>query len=282
MRRAVKPGKSTVHKDEPGEQCGKEEANEEIPIFNRKVGVNVEASSVNDPGRIGSGKYGAWMLVSRRDRRDRNRKNNPPREGETTYRRQETRERNVFEGLGTQSRFASLDGLDEPEANQEYEMADTFPQDQPANPLPRIRTREQNRQRNVEQRDEGRNRGPAQPVEDWRAHLPQQGGFQFETHSGFHPAQRGGHQTYHRGGYHQALRGGYNAAPRGNYQRGNRENPQPIHDESQGRRGRGGTPNRAAAESEHTVVRGSNRELFKTFIAVVVIHHARKMLINGL
>nr|GMC54142.1 uncharacterized protein LOC109147318 [Ipomoea batatas] len=75
------------------------------------------------------------------------------------------------------------------------------------------------------------------------------------TQSRYQTASMGGYQSTNRGGYMNSNRGGYQSNYGG----------------SRGRGGRSGFSNQAAAESEHTVVRGSNRG---QNITTTVVQHA--------
>nr|GMD33042.1 uncharacterized protein LOC109175269 [Ipomoea batatas] len=156
------------------EQCGKEEVNNGDSDQQRPDGNTSRAhSNVFVQGQ--PEKYGAWMLVSRKDRRNRP-KDYYPKEGPSVGRNQVQRANISGEGWGSQSRFTTLDNCDENGmAVAQEDTKEVWVQQQPENALPRIRTNQQNTQRSPQQRDAG---------------------------------PRGGHQNAYRGGYNPANRGG--------------------------------------------------------------------------
>nr|GMC69026.1 uncharacterized protein LOC109179535 isoform X2 [Ipomoea batatas] len=199
-----------------------------------------------------SEKYGSWMLVSRKEKGNRFRKTNHPKEGPPMARNAVQRSP-VGEGWGMQSRFAALDSLEEDDLalDQEHMEGREF-QNQPIHNLPRIRTREQSNQGNPQQRGtahkDSRQAGARQNQN------VQRGGGQFVNQDGRRTFNQVGHQYAQHGGHFPANRGDYHFPNGGN----------------RGRRGRGGAPNRAATESEHTVVRGS--ESGRKISSTVVYH----------
>nr|GMC57969.1 NFX1-type zinc finger-containing protein 1-like [Ipomoea batatas] len=196
------------------------------------------AANVNSAGQSRSEKYGAWMLVTRKDRRNRPNRANQSGYGRTFDRRQE---------MPTHSRFASLESLEETNlAQDQINLERGLDLQQPEDALPRIITNGKKNQRSPVQSNSGTHRKPSRAV------------------SGRQMAYRGGYQSTNRGGYQSNTRGGYQAATWSNYRSGYRGG-------NSGRDGRGGVPNRAAAEAEHTVVRGSNHG---RNITTTVVHHA--------
>nr|GMC71437.1 uncharacterized protein LOC109171840 [Ipomoea batatas] len=131
------------------EECGKE-VQDEVFGGNRHSGNNPIAGSTSSAPHSGSEKYGSWMLVSRKDRRNRFRGTNQQAYGPPIDRRQGTPTglASDFEGLGTQSRFATLESLDE--ANLEL-GEENMPRNDallhPEEALPRIRTKAKDVQR---------------------------------------------------------------------------------------------------------------------------------------
>nr|GMD77943.1 NFX1-type zinc finger-containing protein 1-like [Ipomoea batatas] len=198
------------------------------------------------------------MLVSRKERRSRNRRMNPQMEGPPINNRQDTRRNTGLEGLGTQSRFAALENLDDT-PGQDQEMAGAMNLQQPESSLPRIRTNDLNKQRSPVQREVSTHQersGLDQGLQNQPAY---HNGYQNSVRGDYQPAYRGGHQNTYRGGYQYDVQGGYQATFRGGSQGANRGDHQATNNGNRGRSRRGGIPNRAAAEDEHTVVRGSNR-----------------------
>nr|GMC74959.1 uncharacterized protein LOC109171840 [Ipomoea batatas] len=116
----------------------------------RQTGNNPIAGSTSSAPHSGSEKYGSWMLVSHKDRRNRFRGTNQQAYGPPIDRRQGTPTglASDFEGLGTQSRFATLESLDE--ANLEL-GEENMPRNDalhhPEEALPRIRTKAKDVQR---------------------------------------------------------------------------------------------------------------------------------------
>nr|GMD70160.1 uncharacterized protein LOC109173079 [Ipomoea batatas] len=90
-----------------------EEANAAEQSPNQQAGNTQAAKKMNVPGHFGSEKYGSWMLVSRKERRNRNRRMNPPGEAPSSFNGQDTRRNIGPVELGTQSRFAALENLDD-------------------------------------------------------------------------------------------------------------------------------------------------------------------------
>nr|GLL35542.1 uncharacterized protein LOC109179535 isoform X2 [Ipomoea trifida] len=209
-------------------------------------------------------------LVSRKERRNRSRRMNLPMESPSINSRQDTRRNTGLEGLGTQSRFAALENLDDT-LGQDQEMAGAMTLQQPESSLPRIRTNDPNKQRSPVQREVSTHqerRGLDHGLQNQPAY---HNGYQNSEPSGYQPAYRGGHQNAYRGGYQNDFRGSYQATFRGGSQGANCGDHQATNNGSQGWNRRGGIPNRAAAEAEHTVVRGSNRG---RTITTTVVNHA--------
>nr|GMD74817.1 uncharacterized protein LOC109189684 [Ipomoea batatas] len=150
------------------------------------------------------------MLVSRRDRRNQSRRTYHPREGVPTDRRRAPREMTGFENLGTQSRFAALEGLDDTMIDQGQEVAEAIALQQANTTLPRIITNDRNKQRQTEQRENTNYRLPR----DSESGRGNQNAYQ-DT---FHIPSREGSQNFFRGGYHWVNRGNGQAAPRGGSQ----------------------------------------------------------------
>nr|GMC49233.1 uncharacterized protein LOC109150807 [Ipomoea batatas] len=149
--------------------------------------------------------FGAWMLVSRKERRGRGRGGVRPTAGYQSTRTDPRTPRFPQGGVQTHSRYAALEGLE----GEDFNPTQEGPQDDTTAPiinesLPRIRT---NYQQN-------------QPRQYYRSN-----DYQFAN---IPPNQQSHYVPPHRGG--QKSRGG-----------------------------RGEGPRQAAAESEHTVVRGYNR-----------------------
>ncbi|XP_031127518.1 uncharacterized protein LOC116029609 [Ipomoea triloba] len=120
------------------EKCGQEEVNKDGQESHQRENDNQVT------GHWGSEKYGSWMLVSRRERGNRNRVSNNQRGGPPLDRRQVPQRNNGRDGLGTQSRFAALDGLDDNGLPQHQEPMQSMALQQPEHPLPRIRMHDQN------------------------------------------------------------------------------------------------------------------------------------------
>nr|GLL36251.1 uncharacterized protein LOC109175482 [Ipomoea trifida] len=211
------------------------------------------------------------MLVSRRDRGYRNRAANNRRDGPQTERRQVPRRDTNRDGLGTQSRYAVLEGLEDADCPQRQEPVQTTALQQPEHPLPRIRTHDENTRKNPDQRNDGNFRGNVNlnaAPENQYSHLENR---QIPNWGNQQSEHRGGYQNSSRGRYQNANMGGYQSTNRGGYLNPNRGGYQSNYGGSRGRGGRSGFPNQAAAESEHTVVRGSNRG---QNITTSVVQHA--------
>nr|GMC96234.1 NFX1-type zinc finger-containing protein 1-like [Ipomoea batatas] len=238
--------------------------------FFQKTGHTPVAANSTANGQTVPEKYGSWMLVSRRDRRNQSRRTYHPREGVPIDRRRAPPEMTGFENLATQSWFAALEGLDDAMVDQGQEAAEEIALQQANTTLPIIITNDRNKQRQTEQRENTNYRLP-RDSESGR-------GNQYAYQDTFHIPSREGSQNFFRGGYHWANRGNGRAAPRGgpqNTDRGGypstyRGNFHSSNGGFRGRHGRGGGPNQAAAEAEHTVVRGSNRG--KNITSTVVVH----------
>nr|GMD89647.1 uncharacterized protein LOC109179535 isoform X2 [Ipomoea batatas] len=152
--------------------------------------------------------FGAWMLVTRKERRGQRRGDNRT-PGTLDRGRQQTQQTNAnTENLVANSRYAALENLEDPAATPAFEgNVPVTKSPIPPKNLPRIRTSNY-----------------PQPQTKRRTH-------QFQPRNQPQTASRG----------------------------------------AGGRGGRGGAPRRAAAESEHTVVRGSRHG--KRVVSIVVHHH---------
>nr|GMC98065.1 probable polygalacturonase [Ipomoea batatas] len=249
-----------------------EEANAAEQSPNQQAGNTQAAKKMNVPGHFGSEKYGSWMLVSRKERRNKNRRMNPSGEAPSSFNRQDTRRNIGPEELGTQSRFAALENLDD-EPGQDQEMVGAMSPQQPENFLPRIRTNERNIPRSPMQGD-GSTHQERRSLDQGNQNQPAfYKGYQNSERSGYHQVHRGGQNNTNRGGVQNVSRGGYQATFRGGFQGAYRGNHQVINYASRGHNRRGGMPNRAAAEAEHTVVRGSNRG---GMITSTVVNHTHE------
>nr|GMD03272.1 NFX1-type zinc finger-containing protein 1-like [Ipomoea batatas] len=192
-----------------------------IGVDRRKEGGTQAANKTNFPGHWGSEKYGTWMLVSRKERRSRNRRMNPQMESPPINNRQDTRRNTGLEGLGTQSRFAALENLDDT-PGQDQEMAGAMNLQQPESSLPRIRMNDLNKQRSPVQREVSTHQersGLDQGLQNQPAY---HNGYQNSVRGDYQPAYRGGHQNTYRGGYQYDVQGGYQATFRGGSQGANR------------------------------------------------------------
>nr|GMD87144.1 translocon-associated protein subunit alpha-like [Ipomoea batatas] len=248
----------------------REAAAEKIRFLPKDWPYTPVAANSTANGQTVSEKYGSWMLVSRRDRRNQSRRTYLPREGVPTDRRRAPREMTGFENLGTQSRFAALEGLDDTMVDQGQVVAEAIALQQANTTLPRIITNDRNKQRQTEQReitnyrlprDSESGRGNQNAYQD-TIHIPSREGSQNFFRGGYHWANRGNGRAAPRGEPQNTDRGGYPSTYRGNFHSSNGG--------FRGRHGKGGGPNQAAAEAEYTVVRGSNRG--KNITSTVVVH----------
>nr|GMC48105.1 uncharacterized protein LOC109171840 [Ipomoea batatas] len=168
------------------------------------------AANANSAGQSRSEKYGAWMLVTRKERRNRPNRANQPGYGPTFDRRQgmPAAQHPAFEGLPTHSRFASLESLEETNpAQDQYNPVRGVDLQQPEDALPRIITNGKKNQRSPIQSNSGTHRklggtGSGRQV-------------QFDFQNRYQTDQYGGNQMAYRGGYQPTNRGaGINHSPK--------------------------------------------------------------------
>ncbi|XP_019171055.1 PREDICTED: uncharacterized protein LOC109166615 [Ipomoea nil] len=200
-----------------------------------------ETGSQNSPAIIKQGppgKYGAWMLVTRKDRRNFNRNKNFAAPGDQRNDQQPATKGKepVVEDIVTQSRFSSLADLEEnhqtvPTVQPAIQTSYSHPQTSP-----RIRRNDPS-SRNLTDR--------TQPIEQDSQHP-----FQFHSLPRIRTTARlVSNETDQIGMPSQQRPRALTSTPR--YPR------QGTRGGFRGRGGRGATPNQAAAEREHTVVHGT-------------------------
>nr|GMC48642.1 NFX1-type zinc finger-containing protein 1-like [Ipomoea batatas] len=192
-----------------------EEANRG-PNFTQEPEGHSSALNPSTSAQGRSEKYGSWMLVSRKERRNRYSNTHYRNVGPGMERTQAPRGNQTAEGLVTQSRFAALDNLDDAAMIVDQENLEVSPSlRQSANSLPRIRTRDHDKHRSPLQREAGPSRAPRDFVDGQQSQPHQRGGYQNAIRSGYQNANRSGYQNTYRGGYQSAHRGGFRHAEGG-------------------------------------------------------------------
>nr|GMC60728.1 uncharacterized protein LOC109175482 [Ipomoea batatas]GMC64627.1 uncharacterized protein LOC109175482 [Ipomoea batatas]GMC68165.1 uncharacterized protein LOC109175482 [Ipomoea batatas] len=142
------------------------------------------AANVNSAGQSRSEKYGVWMLVTRKERRNRPNRANQPGYGPTFDRRQE---------MPTHSRFASLESLEETNlAQDQINLERGLDLQQPEDALPRIITNGKKNQRSPVQSNSGTHRKPSGAVSGRQV--------QFDFQNKYQTDQYGGNQMAYREG----------------------------------------------------------------------------------
>nr|GMD79608.1 Cell division protein FtsH [Ipomoea batatas] len=167
------------------------------------------AASTNSIPQGGSEKYGTWMLISRKDKRNQPKRTNQQAYGPYTDRRQVTQVGHApeFEGLGTQSCFATLEGLEE--TNVDHGQ-DNIPRiaalQQTDDALPRIKMNGKGIQRSPVQGNAGSHRKARGEESSQQVQFNNQDRFQEGNYAGYQMAHWGSSQPAYRGGLMNSTR----------------------------------------------------------------------------